>query len=100
MTGIPSLLQARAYMHRNAPDVAKLALSHFADVFLEIDRNGDGRLNREELRLHLKRRGTEAQAERLFAQLDTDDDGSVSVAELKLAYTRSAEMRCALGPIH
>ena len=63
MRGLPPCTpQARAGLHRNAPDVASLSMSHFADVFLEIDRDGDGKLTQEELRLFIKRRGSDADA--------------------------------------
>ena len=61
--------------------------------------DGDGKLTADELRAHLSRRGQEGEAEKIFAVLDADADGSITVAELKKAYNSSAELRHALGPI-
>lgn len=91
---------ARVHLHRYAPDVAWLSVSHFVDVFLEIDRDGDGRLSVEELRRHLKKRGTEKDAESVFEQLDVDHNGTISVKELRAAYSTSDAIRKVIGPIH
>ena len=61
--------------------------------------DGDGKLTADELRAHLSRRGQEDEAEKIFAVLDADADGSITVAELKKAYNSSAELRHALGPL-
>ena len=74
--------------------VAKIA-GDANQVFKEIDENGDGSVDKDELRKLFERLDcnlSESQLDEVFNELDTNGDGVISFDEFNSWYTRSAEL--------
>jgi len=64
-------------------------------VFKTIDENGDGHIDKSELKklfIMLNAKMSDAELDEVFAQLDTDGDGVIGEAEFNAWYTNSKEL--------
>ena len=69
-------------------------------VFQSVDADGNGELDRDELRSHMGRsfaNYSEAAIDEIFRQIDANDDGTITQEEFREAFGRSSALRQAIG---
>ena len=62
------------------------------EMFTRLDQNSDGKIDKTEFAAAGKKQGA-SETEKLFAQIDTDQDGSISEAESDAFLTKMEEAR-------